>query len=34
MKSTKEFFERLQNDEAFAEEFAAKAKAKLDAGGF
>lgn len=32
MKTSKEFFERLQNDEAFAKEVGEKAKAVVDAG--
>ena len=32
MNTSKEFFERLQNDEAFAKEIGEKAKEKIDAG--
>ena len=32
MNTSKEFFERLQNDEAFAQEVGAKVKEKMDAG--
>ena len=32
MKTSKEFFEKLQNDEAFAQEIGTKVKAKFDAG--
>ena len=32
MKTSKEFFERLQSDEAFAQEIGAKVKEKFDAG--
>ena len=32
MKNTKDFFERLQSDEAFAKEIAEKVKEKTDAG--
>ena len=32
MKTSKEFFERLQSDEEFAKEVAEKAKEKVDAG--
>lgn len=32
MKTSREFFEKLQNDEAFAKEVTEKVKAKADAG--